>query len=73
MIQKTVIHRRKREEAEKAIKDLEARGFVVTFPLEEIKSSGKVFNRDSYNRHVFKHNTQSSCWRAQLERVVHRD
>jgi hypothetical protein len=64
----TTITRRKKHEAELAFKDLEARGFKISFPLTEIKRDGKQFSSDAYSRKIFQHNTFTSCWRAQLRR-----
>ncbi|PLR93215.1 hypothetical protein [Bacillus sp. T33-2] len=63
-----IIHRQHKHEAEQAIKDLEKRGFVVTFPLTEFSRDGKIFDRDSYNRKIFVQNTFSTCWKAKLQR-----
>ncbi|KYC92234.1 hypothetical protein B4102_3775 [Heyndrickxia sporothermodurans] len=64
------ITRRKRHEAEQAIKDLEARGFEIIYPLTEISRDGKIFNTDSYNRKIFVQNTFNSCWVAKMRRVT---
>ncbi|MBT2735163.1 hypothetical protein [Bacillus sp. ISL-7] len=63
------IHRQRKHEAEQAIKDLEERGFVLIYPLTELKSDGKTFTRDSFNRKIFVENTESSCWVAKLRKV----
>lgn len=64
-----VIRRQHKHEAEKAISDLEKRGFEVVFPLTELKSDGKTFTRDRFNRKIFVENTESSCWIAKLKKV----
>lgn len=63
------IHRQKKHEAEQAIKDLEARGFKVIFPLKEIHSDGKTFRTDGYHRRIFVENTFNSYWVAKLRKV----
>jgi hypothetical protein len=63
------IHRQRKHEAEQAIRDLEARGFEVIYPLTEYSRDGKLFDRDSFNRKIFVENTHSSCWIAQLRKV----
>jgi hypothetical protein len=70
VMQPVVIHRRRKEEAEQAIKDLEARGYKVIFPLTEFGSDGKRFKTDAYGRRIFVENIASSCWIAKLRRVV---
>ena len=70
VMQPVVIHRQQKHEAEQAIKDLEARGYEVIFPLTELKNDGKRFKTDSYNRKIFVENVGSSCWVAKLRRVV---
>ncbi|MEH7392429.1 hypothetical protein [Bacillus sp. JJ1474] len=62
------IRRQRKYEAEQAIKDLEARGFEVIYPLTELSRDGKLFDRDSFNRKIFVENTHSSCWIAKLRR-----
>lgn len=64
-----VIRRQRKYEAEQAIRDLEARGFEVIFPLTELEHDGKQFKTDSFNRKIFVQNTHSSCWVAKLRRV----
>ena len=64
-----VIRRQRKHEAEQAIKDLEARGFELIYPLTELSREGKLFDRDSFNRKIFVENTHSSCWIAKLRRV----
>jgi hypothetical protein len=64
----TVIRRQKRHEAEQAIKDLEARGFRIVFPLTEVTRDGKQFQTDYYNRKIFQNNTFSSCWICSMRR-----
>lgn len=64
----TTIRRQRKQEAEQAIKDLEKRGFIVTFPLTEFSRDGKKFTTDSYNRKIFQENTYSSVWIAKLRR-----
>ncbi|MEK5173209.1 hypothetical protein NST63_08450 [Heyndrickxia sp. FSL W8-0496] len=64
-----VIRRRRKHEAEQAISDLEARGFEIIYPLTEISSSGKIFDRDSFNRKIFIQNTFETCWIAKMRRV----
>lgn len=65
----TVLIRRKRKyEAAQAMIDLVERGFQVVYPLTEITGEGKIFNRDTYNKVHFSHNTFNSCWIAKLER-----
>jgi hypothetical protein len=64
-----VVRRQRKYEAEQAIKDLEDRGFVLIYPLTELKSDGKTFTRDSFNRKIFVENTESSCWIAKLRKV----
>jgi muramoyltetrapeptide carboxypeptidase LdcA involved in peptidoglycan recycling len=63
------IHRQFKHEAEKAISDLEKRGFEVVFPLTELKRDGKRFKSDAFNRKIFIENTFSSCWIAKLRKV----
>lgn len=63
------IKRQRKHEAEQAIKDLEARGFKLIYPLTEHSRDGKIFDRDSFNRRIFVQNTHSSCWIAQLRKV----
>lgn len=69
-MQPVTIHRQRKEEAEQAIRDLEARGFEIIFPLTELSSDGKRFKTDSYNRKIFVENISSSCWVAKMRRVV---
>ncbi|MCV9884719.1 hypothetical protein [Metabacillus halosaccharovorans] len=64
-----IIKRRKKHEAEQAIRDLEARGYEIEFPLTEFSSDGKLFDRDSYNRRIFVENVLSTCWIAKLRKV----
>ncbi len=63
-----VIHRQRKHEAERAIQDLEKRGYEVVFPLTEIHKDGKKFKTDSYNRKIFMENTFASVWVAKLRR-----
>ena len=63
------ITRRTEKEALQAIKDLEARGFVVVFPLTEVSRDGKTFSRDSYGRRIFQSNNFTSCWKAVMRKV----
>jgi hypothetical protein len=69
-MQPVTIHRQHKHEAEQAIKDLEARGFEIIFPLTEFGSDGKRFKTDAYGRRIFVENISSSCWIAKLRRVV---
>lgn len=64
-----VIKRQRKHEAEQAIKDLEARGYEVSFPLTEFSRDGKLFDRDSYNRRIFVENMLSTCWIAKLRKA----
>jgi hypothetical protein len=64
-----VIHRQRKHEAEQAVKDLLERGFEIVMPITEVSRDGKVFDRDSMNRRIFRENTFSSCWRAILRKV----
>ncbi|MGG0718713.1 hypothetical protein ABE096_14115 [Robertmurraya massiliosenegalensis] len=64
------IRRTRKYEAEQAIDDLVARGFEVVFPLTEFSRDGKIFDRDAYNRQVFVEHTHSSCWIAQMRKVM---
>lgn len=64
-----VIQRQDKAEAERAIADLEQRGFEVIFPLTQVSREGKVFDRDSYNRRIFQENVSSSIWKAKLRKV----
>lgn len=64
-----IIHRRTKKEAEQAISDLLKRGYVVTHPLTEQRSGGKIFNRDKDNKHVYSHTTFGTHWVAKLEKV----
>lgn len=64
-----VIRRQRKHEAEQAIKDLEARGYEIEFPLTEFSTDGKLFDRDSYNRRIFVENTLSTCWVAKLRKA----
>jgi hypothetical protein len=63
------IRRQFKHEAEMAIADLKKRGFEVIYPLAELKSDGKTFTRDRYNRRIFVENTEWSCWIAKLRKV----
>jgi hypothetical protein len=63
------IRRQQKHEAETAIADLEKRGFEVIYPLTELKSDGKTFTRDRYNRRIFVENTEWGCWVAKLRKV----
>lgn len=65
----TIITRQRKCEAEQAISDLQKRGFELTFPLTEFSRDGKIFDRDSYNRHTFAGNSYSSVWKAKLRKV----
>jgi hypothetical protein len=65
-IRPVIVRRQEKHEAELAIKDLVDRGYIVVYPITQIKKDGKTFDRDSYNRKVFVENTQSSCWIAKL-------
>ena len=60
------IRRKRKYEAEQAIKDLEARGFRVVFELTEFTRDGKQFATDSYKRQIFQNNTFTSVWIAKL-------
>ncbi|MBN6889820.1 hypothetical protein ACUXCC_005247 [Cytobacillus horneckiae] len=64
-----VIRRQRKHEAEKAIEDHIKRGCEVIFPLTEFSRDGKIFDRDSYNRHIFAGNSYSSVWMAKLRKV----
>ncbi|WP_078434249.1 hypothetical protein [Metabacillus halosaccharovorans] len=64
-----VIHRRKKEEAARAILDLEKRGFEVIYPLTEFTTDGKTFDRDNFNRRIFVENTISTCWVAKMRKA----
>jgi hypothetical protein len=64
------IKRQRKSEAEKAIEDLEKRGYRVVFPLTEFSKEGKIFDRDSYNRRVFQGNITSSIWMAKLQKTI---
>lgn len=64
-----IIRRQRKHEAEQAIRDLENKGFEVIYPLTEISSEGKLFDRDQYNRKIFVENTFSSCWIAKLKKI----
>ncbi len=64
-----IIRRRKKHEAEQAVKDLEERGFTLVFPITEQTKEGKRFTTDSLNRKIFQENTFSTCWVAKLRRV----
>jgi hypothetical protein len=65
------IHRRTKKEAEQAISDLEARGFIVTFPLTEIKSFSETRGKYDYQRGKYSFNEAgvSTYWAAKLRRV----
>jgi hypothetical protein len=66
----TTIHRRTKEEAEKAISDLLKRGWHITYDLTEKRSS--IATRGSYNhtksRYTSKNINESSCWIAQMRK-----
>ena len=69
MIQETIIRRPHKHEVEQAIKDLEARGFKLVYPLTEQSKEGKSYKRDfKYNRRIFVENIQSSRWIAVMRR-----
>jgi hypothetical protein len=65
----TIIHRRKKKEAEMAIADLLKRGFIIIKDLEEVTRDGKTFSRDSYGRRIFQQNNFTSCWVAVMRKV----
>jgi hypothetical protein len=68
----TEIHRKSKKEAEIAINDLLDRGFVISYPLTEIKSNS--IGRGGYNYHkskfVMGSGSVSSCWYARMKKVV---
>lgn len=68
MVRPVTIRRRKKHEAEQAIKDLQARGYEIVHPLTELHWEGKQFSRDMKGNAVFVQNTSSSCWFAQMKR-----
>ncbi len=63
-----IIRRQRRREAEQAVKDLIDRGYIEIFPLTEFRRDGKIFDRDAFNRQVFRENTFSSCWIAKMRK-----
>lgn len=63
-----MITRRRKHEAEQAIRDLLKRGFYIVSPLKQVSSDGKTFTTDSYGRQIFVENTFHSCWKAVLRR-----
>lgn len=64
-----IISRQRKHEAEQAVRDLEARGYEVVYPLTEHSRDGKIFDRNSFNRQIFVQNTFNSCWIAKLRKV----
>ena len=68
--QTTTVTRRKKQEVEQAISDLQKRGFELVAPMKELFSDGKQFKRDSHNRRIFTGNTSRSCWIAKLRREI---
>lgn len=64
----TTIKRHTKNEAERAMADLEARGYYEVFPLTEFAKEGKTFTRDLYNRKVFQENIYSSIWISKMRR-----
>lgn len=64
-----VIRRQRKQEAERAIADLEKRGYELVHPLTEQSHFGKTFSTDGY-RKLFVENTHASCWMAKLRRVA---
>lgn len=64
-----IIRRQRRHEAEQAVSDLIDRGYVEIFPLTEFSRDGKTFDRDSFNRRIFRENIFTSCWVAKMRKV----
>jgi hypothetical protein len=60
----TTIHRKYKHEAELAVSDLLKRGWVVDYPITEIKSAGT--ERGDYNymksKYTSRQGTMASCW-----------
>jgi hypothetical protein len=67
----TEIHRRTEKEAVQAINDLLDRGYIISYPLTEIKSNS--IGRGQYNYHKSKFNmgpgTASSHWFCRMKKV----
>lgn len=64
------VSRARKSEAEQAIKDLEARGYELTYPLTNKMSEGKTFTAGE-NRHVkFVDNVLTKRLVAQLKMAV---
>lgn len=61
------IRRQRESEINQAIEDLVKRGFVLKSGPTSIMNDGKVYDRNKYNRRVFRENTSNSMWIARLE------
>lgn len=64
-----VIKRRRKHEAEQAIKELIDRGFELVHGPVQLYREGKQFSIDSFGRRKFEANTSNGCWAAKLRRV----
>lgn len=65
-----MIHRKRKHEAEQAVKDLEARGYKLVHPITPIQNGQRMFNRDKDNRYQYSHTTHSTSWMAKMEKVM---
>lgn len=69
-IQEVTINRKRKYEAEQAIRDLEARGFEVVGELINRKHDRKVFAATENKRMEFQGATSWDSWHCRLRRVV---
>lgn len=60
------IRRTREHEIHQAIKDLEARGFVLKYGPERVFGQSKTFDKDDYNRSIFRENISYSTYVARM-------
>lgn len=66
----TIIRRKKKYDAVRAMTDLVERGFEVVYPLTEQTSLSKAFTYDAENKAKFAAHNTNSVWVCKLVREV---
>jgi len=69
-VQVVTIHRKRKSEAEQAIKDLQARGYEIVGELKNAKDSRKTFVPNENRRLVFDDTVMWDSWYCRMRRVV---
>lgn len=69
-VQEVTIRRKRKHEAEQAIRDLEARGYELVGELQNVKESRKAFVPNENRRLTYDSTIMWDSWYCRMRRVV---